>query len=295
VRAEDQTPQAPRDIDPALTLQVLLDRAGFSPGEIDGRRGANTSKAIAAARVSRGLSGDANEAMLIQALSADEIEPVVSYTITAEDADGPFTPRIPDDMMEKAKLKALGYTSVVEALAERFHASPALLRQLNPGVTFAAGDAIRVPNVVVISDRPAPPVPGVSITVSKRLSTLTANDASGTVLFHAPVTSGSEHDPLPIGQWTVTAVSRNPAFNYNPDLFWDADPAHAKAKIPPGPNGPVGVVWIDLSREHYGIHGTSEPARIGYTTSHGCVRLTNWDALRVAQLVTKGTVVHFVE
>jgi lipoprotein-anchoring transpeptidase ErfK/SrfK len=131
--------------------------------------------------------------------------------------------------------------------------------------------------------------------VSKSQSTLTVTDAEGGVVFHAPVTSGSEHDPLPIGQWTVTAVSRNPAFHYNPDLFWDANPAHAKAKIPPGPNNPVGVVWIDLSKEHYGIHGTPEPSQIGHTTSHGCVRLTNWDALRLARLVTKGTPVHFVE
>jgi len=112
---------------------------------------------------------------------------------------------------------------------------------------------------------------------------------------HAPVTSGSEHDPLPIGAWTVTSVVRNPTFNYNPDLFWDADPAHAKAKIPPGPNGPVGVVWIDISKPHYGIHGTPEPGTVGHTSSHGCVRLTNWDALKLAAMVGKGTKVEFVE
>jgi lipoprotein-anchoring transpeptidase ErfK/SrfK len=200
-------------------------------------------------------------------------------------------------MMAKAKLERLGYTSALEALAERFHASPALLRQLNPAATFAAGESIRVPNVVIVDEGrpPAPPPAGLIVTVSKSLSTLTITDAAGAVLLHAPVTSGSEHDPLPIGKWTVTAVSRNPSFQYNPDLFWDANPAHAKAKIPPGPNNPVGVVWIDLSKEHYGIHGTPEPSQVGHTTSHGCVRLTNWDALRVAALVTKGTPVHFVE
>jgi lipoprotein-anchoring transpeptidase ErfK/SrfK len=112
---------------------------------------------------------------------------------------------------------------------------------------------------------------------------------------HAPVTSGSEHDPLPIGPWTVTGVGRNPTFNYNPDLFWDADPSHAKSRIPPGPNNPVGLVWIDLSKEHYGIHGTPEPSRISYGESHGCIRLTNWDALRVASLVGKGTPVVLVD
>ena len=118
---------------------------------------------------------------------------------------------------------------------------------------------------------------------------------SGKVIMHAPVTSGSQHDPLPIGSWTVTAVARNPSFNYNPDLFWDADPKHAKAKVPPGPNGPVGVVWIDINKPHYGIHGTPEPGTVGHTQSHGCVRLTNWDALKLAAMVGKGTKVEFVE
>jgi lipoprotein-anchoring transpeptidase ErfK/SrfK len=118
-------------------------------------------------------------------------------------------------------------------------------------------------------------------------------DATGKVLFHAPVTSGSEHDPLPIGQWKVTTVQRNPTFNYNPDLFWDADPKHAKAQIPPGPNNPVGTVWIDLTKEHYGIHGSPEPSNIGHTQSHGCVRLTNWDVQRVARWAKPGTPVIF--
>jgi lipoprotein-anchoring transpeptidase ErfK/SrfK len=115
------------------------------------------------------------------------------------------------------------------------------------------------------------------------------------LLLYAPVTSGSDKDPLPLGEWAVTVVVRNPPFNYNPDLFWDADPAHAKATIPPGPNGPVGVVWIDLTKEHYGLHGSPEPGKIGHTDSHGCVRLTNWDVLKLASLVTKGTKVLFVE
>ena len=133
------------------------------------------------------------------------------------------------------------------------------------------------------------------VRVSKQASALTVTDASGKVIMHAPVTSGSQHDPLPIGSWTVTAVARNPTFNYNPDLFWDADPKHAKAKLPPGPNGPVGLVWIDINKPHYGIHGTPEPGTVGHTTSHGCVRLTNWDALKLAAMVGKGTKVEFTE
>jgi lipoprotein-anchoring transpeptidase ErfK/SrfK len=215
----------------------------------------------------------------------------VKYTITAEDADGPFARAIPKDLMAQAELPALHYTSVVEALGERFHVSPALLRQLNPGARFGSGETIVVPNVATPS--PAAPLADAKLVVSRSGGAAALIDERGAVVFHAPVTSGSDRDPLPIGTWAVTAVIRNPTFNYNPDLFWDANPAHAKAKIPPGPNGPVGLVWIDLTKEHYGIHGTPEPGRIGYTSSHGCVRLTNWDAMRLASLVQKGTVVIF--
>jgi lipoprotein-anchoring transpeptidase ErfK/SrfK len=131
--------------------------------------------------------------------------------------------------------------------------------------------------------------------LSKSSGALTVRDASDRVVFYAPVTTGSDNDPLPIGEWKVTGVQYNPAFNYNPDLFWDADPSHAKARLAPGPNNPVGVVWIDLSKEHYGIHGTPEPSSIGKSESHGCVRMTNWDALELARLVKPGTRVVFTK
>ena len=133
----------------------------------------------------------------------------------------------------------------------------------------------------------------VKVVVSKGKSILTVYDQSEKIIFHAPVTSGSEHDPLPLGNWFITAVIRNPTYNYNPELFWDADLANARVTIAAGPNNPVGVVWMALNKPHYGIHGTPEPRRIGYSESHGCVRLTNWDALALAALVTKGTRVVF--
>lgn len=283
-------------VSPALALQVALDRAGFSPGAIDGQMGSNTKKALAVYRQARGAGPAA-------------VEPLTQYEITQGDVAGPFVGDIPDDLVEQSKLPALGYRSVLEMLAERFHATPALLQRLNPGATFAAGERIVVPNVQPMVIPPTPEArqthaqktaeaaakPDVVVTVSKAGSFLTVTDPAGQIVMYAPVTSGSEKDPLPIGEWTVNGIALNPEFRYNPDLFWDADPSHTSAVIPPGPNNPVGLVWIDISKEHYGLHGTPEPSTIRRTQSHGCVRLTNWDALRLASMVKPGTRVLFTE
>jgi lipoprotein-anchoring transpeptidase ErfK/SrfK len=265
-----------------LRAQILLDRAHFSPGEIDGRPGPNFERAIRgwqrAAQIP--TDGDLNEAVW-QGLNADAAPAVVPYRISEQDVAGPFA-EIPEDLVEQAKLPRLAYASPEEALAEMFHSSPALLKKMNPGAAFKAGEEILVPNVLTQAAGKAARI------VVTKAGTLTAYDAAGKVLAHYPCSSGSEHDPLPVGEWKITGIYKDPVFHYNPELFWDADPSHSKAKIQPGPNNPVGVVWIDLSKEHYGIHGTPTPGRVGHTQSHGCIRLTNWDARELAGLVAKG-------
>jgi len=296
-----QTP-APRTSSAALTegiaLQVALDRAGFSSGAVDGQLGTNTKRAAEAYRQQHGRDPEPAP------------EPLRTYQITSADVAGPFADTIPRDLMAQSKLPALSYTSVAEAIAERFHTTPKVLQALNPEASFKADEQIQVPNVEPLvlpvskpnGSSPAPvgtsgktPASDVVVQVSRSNSSLTVTGADGKIAMFAPVTTGSEFDPLPIGEWKVNAVLYNPTFRYNPDLFWDANPAHTKATIPPGPNGPVGLVWIDLSKEHYGLHGSPEPTQIGKTQSHGCVRLTNWDAVKLAGLVRAGTKVVFTE
>jgi lipoprotein-anchoring transpeptidase ErfK/SrfK len=269
-----------------VRAQILLARAHFSCGETDGNFGDNLRKALAAYQQDRHLAPSGIvDAATWAALNADTASTLTEYMITTEDEKGPFAP-VPADLMEQAKLPALGYSSPIEELAERFHASPSLLRALNPQTDFTAADvSITVPNVLTM---PLTEQAG-SVVVSKSESSVRAYDGAGKLLAFYPATVGSNHDPLPIGDWKIRSVSHNPQFHYDSSLFWDAKNATDKAVIQPGPNNPVGVVWMDLSKEHWGIHGTPEPSMIGHTTSHGCIRLTNWDALELAGMVKAGT------
>jgi lipoprotein-anchoring transpeptidase ErfK/SrfK len=268
-----------------LRAQILLSRAHYSCGEIDGVFGSNFRKALNAFQGERKLPVTGTlDAATWAAINGDAAPALVEYAIAPDDVKGPFVP-VPAEVKQQAKLPSLGYASPLEALSEKFHASPQAMQALNPGADFGrAGQQLMVPNVLVM-----PPGQAAHVVVSRGESSVRAYDASGALLAFYVATIGSEHDPLPLGEWKIKGVARNPKFHFNPDLFWDAKKSDDKATLPPGPNNPVGDAWIDLSKDHYGIHGTPEPGKVGHAVSHGCIRLTNWDVLELAAMVRPGT------
>jgi lipoprotein-anchoring transpeptidase ErfK/SrfK len=325
---DDGAPEPEDKPRPVMQAQVVLDRLGFTPGVVDGKEGLSTRNALTGFQEANGLpqTGKLDEATQRALAHWSNIPGTRTVTIPADFAAGPFAP-LPGKPEDQAKLPVMGYETLDEKLAERFHTTVAVLRELNliipppeqtgsdsdapQAASFRAGQKIRVPNVG--NDRVAPGAvkdagwartlaslgvgseqPQVDkIVVSKSKGTLEAFDASGKLVALFTATMGSEHDPLPLGNWTVKGTAYNPPFHYNPKLFWDVSDSKDKQLLPPGPNGPVGVAWIDLTKEHYGIHGTPVPETIGRAESHGCVRLTNWDVARLAQMVKPGVKVLF--
>ena len=296
--------------------QVLLDAAGFSPGAIDGKDGSSFKQALRGFQAANGaeptgkLDGPTRAALLkIGKVST------VYIKLGPDDVKSTYVYPLPSDPEKQFKYKFLGYRNMLEKVAERYHTTPATVVALNgPEKLIGPGQTLRLPNVVPSSrdysgsddkgaylmnllnvDGHQPR--GSYIVVDKSEGVLKVLGGPvpdegevpsyGQVLAQFPVTIGSEHDPLPIGRWKVQTFSFLPPFHYQPNLFWDAKDTAKEHMLAPGPNGPVGVAWLDLTKEHYGIHGTPNPEKIGKTESHGCLRLTNWDVVRLARIMMK--------
>jgi len=314
---------------PLMQAQVVLDRIGFTPGVVDGKMGMSTKNALKGFQESRGLqiTGELDQPT-IEALAEWKYIPATRVVTISEDFANDSFVTIPKDRKDQAKLDRMGYSSLAEKIAERFHTTDEVLTDLNPelagagspptggpsgneaattaSISYRAGMQLRVPNIGadrfdasavkdskwattlrqlgVGTEQPK----AASIEVDKSDQVLRVLDPQGKLIAQYTATMGSSQFPLPIGTWKILAVGHNPPWQYDPALLANADKSDPKMEIPAGPNNPVGVVWIDLSKEHYGIHGTDEPSRIGRAESNGCIRLTNWDAARLAQMVSPG-------
>jgi lipoprotein-anchoring transpeptidase ErfK/SrfK len=306
----EATPNDANDKSPSLIAkaETLLDRAHFSPGEIDGLDGDNFRRAVRAFQETKSLTVTGNlDADTWNALASNDTAPVLkTYTTSDADVSGPFTKVIPTNLEEMARLPGLSYTGPLAELAEKFHMAQSLLRRLNPLADFErAGTEIFVADVPEMNLRPGrhtfevvqpnndkAPI-AATIVVDKPAHNVRAYDREGRLLGYYPATMGSEEKPAPSGVFKVRGVTWNPEYHYDPKFAWKEVKTKQKLTVPPGPNNPVGLVWIDLTAPSYGIHGTPQPEEIGKTESHGCIRLTNWDAVDLAAMVRPGTMARF--
>ncbi|HLL59841.1 MAG TPA: L,D-transpeptidase family protein [Allosphingosinicella sp.] len=311
-QAQQQTGQNEKIDGTIFHAQVLLDRAGFSPGVIDGLEGTSFRSAVKGFQEARGLqpTGELDQQTRV-ALLQDRAPSVRRLRIDESDAQGPFVGQIPKKPADQAKMERLGYRNLLEKIAEKFHTTPATIIALNdPRQVLKAGTVLRLPNVLPASRSYSNVKPDIAqllsdlnisgqqpkadrVVVDKSDKVVRVFGEGDRLLAQFPATLGSEKDPLPLGNWKVNAIAYNPPFKYQPQLFWDVEDTEEEQMLPPGPNGPVGLVWIDLSKEHIGIHGTNSPETIKRAESHGCVRLTNWDAARLTQMIGNGMKVVF--
>jgi lipoprotein-anchoring transpeptidase ErfK/SrfK len=301
---------------PVLHVQVILDHLGFAPGILDGKRGQSLTAALKGFQESRNLpvTGLIDDATLVELDKYQNLRATRTLRLSADALTGPFVNPLPKSPVEQAKLTTLAYRSAMEKLGEMFHTTPAVLVALNsPDTPLRPGTPVVFPNALPSSRDYDAKLPelwrqtladlnvdavqprGTQVVVDKSDQVLRVLDAQGHLVAQFSATMGSEHDPLPLGRWKIQGFSYNPPFHYNPALFWDARKSAKEALLPPGPNGPVGVIWLDLSKPHYGIHGTPEPNTIGRAESHGCIRLTNWDAARLSLMIKPGTPAIFQE
>ncbi len=277
-----------------VKAQVLLSRRSISPGVIDGLDGENFRKAVAQFRRQAQLpDGDDIDEATWQALGGDAFTDAIGeYVLTEKDASYDFADEIPRDYARQARMKRLSYTSPEEMLGERFHMSEALLAALNRKQAMReAGDRVFVASVRRSPDKGS----ARRIDAVKSTGMVLVYGAEDTLLASYPATIGSEDNPSPTGEHQIERIARNPGYSYDPEKNFQQGKNTEKLELPPGPNGPVGTVWIALSKPTFGIHGTPEPAKVSKTGSHGCIRLTNWDAEELADLVKPGVTVRFVE